>query len=539
MKIIIIVSVLLLQFNAYAQEDAWIYLKDKQDVVYSIANPISILTQKAIDRKAKHAIEIDFRDVPVNESYISILKNTSGITVLAKSKWFNAVHVRGLEANINNLLTNPEITFIDYIDFADKSLNSGRISQEIKIKEKYQLENTFTNFNYGNAQNQVEMLNVDDLHLLGFTGLGIVIALMDAGFGNVNTMSGFQQLRDLGNILGGYDFYNRNEDFYADKSSYHGTVVLSTMAGYIESKYVGTAPDASYYLFRTENESFDNPIEESLWVEAAERSDSLGVDIINSSLGYKYWYDDRYNYTSEQMDGKTAFITKGANIAVEKGMLVVNSAGNEAANGVIAPADSKRVLSIGAVDASGDYAYFSSQGGLNQPSQKPDIVAQGWQTAVIHESDEVRVAHGTSYSSPIVAGAIACLWEALPNKTNAEIMQIVKESASQYNAPDNFLGYGIPDFGIALNSALSVERENLDEFTIFPNPIKNILRIKFSNNIEKINVEIYDVFGKLIMDKRNLQDSEDIDLEQLSSGMYFLTIKNSNLNVNVLKIIKE
>ena len=536
-KKLLFISFILFSFNTSAQEDAWLYLNAKDNVANALANPITILTQEAIDRKNSHGVSIDFRDVPVDETYITLLKNATGITVLAKSKWFNAVHVQGIKADIDNLLAE---SFVDHIEFADRNLNASR---SVVVKDKFEIENKQTNLEYGNALNQVEMINVDDLHMLGYTGEGIIIAALDAGFGRVNTMSGFQRLRDAGKILGSYDFYNRSSNVYIDEACcYHGTVTLSTMAGYFENEYSGTAPDASYYLFRTDNATInelDKPIEETLWVEAAERADSLGTDVISSSLGFISWFEDKYNYTAADMDGNTAFITRGANMAFEKGMLVVNSAGNEGADGLIAPADAMNVLTVGAVDSSEDYAYFSSQGSAYQPSQKPDIVAQGWQSAVIHESDEVRVAHGTSYSSPIVAGAVACLWQALPNKTNAEIIQLVKESVSQYNSPDNFLGYGIPDFGLALNLALSVEKEKMDVFSVYPNPVKNTLQISFPSNVEKANFQLYNILGKLVMNKAILRNNETINLEQLTSGIYIIKVQSSNLDLNTFKLIKE
>ena len=174
------------RLNIIAQQDAWVYLIDKENVAASIANPISILTQQAIDRKTAHNVSIDVRDVPVTESYITQLKNATGITVLAKSKWFNNVHVRGTETDINNLKTT--LNFVDYIDFADKSLNTSRISKSKKqaeIKDKFEIENTLVNFVYGNTQNQVEMIAADQLHLSDYTGEGVVIAVMDASFTNV------------------------------------------------------------------------------------------------------------------------------------------------------------------------------------------------------------------------------------------------------------------------------------------------------------------------------------------------------------------
>ncbi len=532
------------QLNLFAQQDAWVYLADKQNVASSIANPISILTQKAIDRKSAHGVSIDARDVPVNENYITQLKNATGITVLAKSKWFNAIHVRGTEASINALLS---LGFVDSIVFADKNLNT---SKQVKQKKTTKFQETFTIFNYGNANvaNQIKMFNGDQLHLLDYTGTGMTVAVLDGGFPNVNTMTSFQRLRDAGNILGNYDFVRREDDVYLDTKNSHGTWVLSTMAGYIENEYVGTAPDASYYLFITEdtritgNVENENPLEESLWVEAAERADSLGVDVINTSLGYGSFYNNtNYNYSASDFDGKTIYITKAANIAFEKGILVVVSAGNEGSSGINAPADSPNVLSIGAVDSNGDYASFSSVGSAIQLSQKPDIVAQGQESYVINPNDAIGTLNGTSFSSPIIAGGITCLWQALPNKTNSEIMQLVRESASQYNNPDYFLGYGIPNLQLALNTALSIDVDD-DKggsiLTVYPNPTKGSISFKFPDNEEELFITIYDILGKKVKELVLTIVNNQVDLSSFANGIYISKIESKNFS-KTIKLVKN
>lgn len=544
-KKILFLGLLFLQLFVFAQEDAWVYFVDKDNVTYLIANPINILTQKAIDRKSKHNIIIDFRDVPVNESYITLLKNVAGITVKAKSKWFNAVHVRGTETNINNLLSNPSLSFINYIDFADKSLNAKR-NINTKVKKptaKFSIENTLVNFNYGNTQNQVEMIHADQLHLDDYAGDGITIAVLDASFTNVNTMGAFQRIRDAGNLLGGYDFVDRTTDVYAfdptPASISHGTQVLSCMAGFLLDTYVGTAPDASYYLFRTEDNNDENPVEESYWVEAAERADSLGVDIINTSLGYKAYEPNypNYSYTSADMNGSTAFITKGANIAFEKGLLMVTSAGNSDASGVGAPADSQYVLSIGAVDALGDYAFFSSVGSAIQPSQKPDVVARGQTPYLIDLNNAIVQNNGTSFSGPIMAGGIACLMQALPNKTNAEIMQLVRESGSQFSTPDYQLGFGIPNLNQALEAGLSIHNSNENTFKFYPNPTGGKLVVELPLDLKEGILKLYNVLGKLVFITA-IKRSFPVYIDHLQSGMYIGRLEAGNEKQS-FKLIKN
>lgn len=523
-------------FLGFSQEDAWVYLSDKANVSAALANPISILSQKAIDRKNAHTVAIDVRDVPVNETYISQLKAQAGITVLAKSKWFNAVHVRGTAIEINALLV---LSFVSSIDFADSSLNS-KTSENTGITDKFNGEGIQTVFNYGTALNQIQMFNGDDLHLADFTGAGMTVAVIDAGFPNVNTMAGFQRLRDAGNILGGYDFFDRTTDVYANTTSSHGTLVLSDMAGYVQDQFVGTAPDAAYYLFRTENAPNENPIEESLWVEAVERADSLGVDIINTSLGYKAYDNPNYSHSDLDMDGLTTYISKGANIAFEKGLLLVNSAGNSGASGINAPADAAGVLSVGAVQADGTYATFSSQGSAIQLTQKPDVVAQGQASAVINENDVLVTTNGTSFSSPILAGAIACLWQALPSLNNAQIMQLVRESASQYNSPDYFLGFGIPNLALALSQGLSIVEfeQNALQLKVFPNPASDELSIILPANYDSAELRLYDVLGKQVLNTKLSHGNSKLSIATFSKGVYLLKIITNDMSTT-LKLVKN
>ncbi|APX99859.1 S8 family serine peptidase [Lacinutrix venerupis] len=527
---------LLFQLNSLAQEDAWVYLLDKENVQTSIANPISILTQKAIDRKAAHNIPIDERDVPVNENYISQLKTQTGITVLAKSKWFNAVHVRGLETDINAL---ENLAFVDEIIFADDSLNARTENTNTSSPaSSFKTENAQVIFDYGNALNQIQMFNGDQLHISDYTGTGMTVAVIDSGFPGVDVIAGFQRVRDSSHILGTYDFVNRDIDVYNNTSSNHGTLVLSDMVGYIENDFVGTAPDAEYYLFITEHAPNENPVEESYWVEAVERADSLGVDVVNTSLGYKDYDNTNYSHTDADLDGLTTYISKGANIAFEKGMLMVTSAGNSGANGVSAPGDAPGSFTIAAVDSNENYASFSSQGSAIQLTQKPDVAAQGQGSYVISQSGAISTANGTSFSSPIMAGGIVCLWQALPDFTNAEIMQLVRETASQYNNPDYFLGYGIPDLSLALAQGLSVQDfpETTTDLIVYPNPVKNNLFIKLPTAYETGQITLYDVIGKKVLESAISQTNNKVNVSSFSKGVYLLKVEAAGL-AKTLKLV--
>lgn len=526
--------------SAAQTEGAWVYFTDKPNVAEALENPITILSQAAIDRKNLHNTPIDVRDVPVNENYISQIKSQPGISVSAKSKWFNCVFVRGEQPSVSAL---ENLSFVDHIEFADTTLNGNPRSSE-RVATSYQNHNKFevtTDFDYAEAANQVEMMHVDYLHQQGYTGEGILIAILDAGFPNVETNAGFQRMRDNNDLLNGYDFVDRNENEFEFTGSTHGAEVLSCVTGYLPQEYAGTAPDASVYLFRTEDVGSEMPIEMAYWVEAAERADSLGVYVINSSLGYNNFDDPDYSFETTDMDGETAFISRGATMAFEKGMLVVSSAGNSGNDdwGIItAPADSPGAFTIGAVDSEGNYANFSSRGPTSDGRVKPDVVAQGASAAVITPWGNVTTGSGTSFSSPIIAGAIASLWQADPSKTNAEIMQIVRESASQFENPDIFLGYGIPNFQIALSNLSVSENEFQNAISIYPNPINRTLFIDFAIKSNSGEIEIFTILGRKIFETNLKNQYNQIDLSDLISGIYILKIHTEKSNSS-FKIIKN
>lgn len=517
-------------------EDAWVYFADKPNISDALSNPITILTQEAIDRKTLHNVLIDERDVPVNESYITQLKNTAGVTVMAKSKWFNCVYVRAQKSIIDDLLN---LSFVSSVDYANNALNTGRSSASSKgsvvNNDKF---GSKTSFDYGSAEQQIKQLNAHVLHEEDYTGSGMIIAVMDSGFPGVNTIDGFKRIRDDGRLLDGYDFVSRNDDEFAFVNSSNGTQTFSDIAGFIDNQFVGTAPDASYYLFRTEDIATEGPHEEAFWVEAAERADSLGVDVINTSLGYSNGFDNpTYEYTTADMDGQTTFISRGANIAFEKGMLLVSSAGNSGNSswGIItAPGDAPGVLTVGAVNASGNYVSFSSRGPTADNRIKPDVMARGSAAAVILSNNVVSSSNGTSFSSPIMAGAVTCLWQAFPDKTNAEIMQLIRESSSLYDAPTNQLGYGIPNFQMILEN-LSIEDVKVGNFMIYPNPTSDKIFLKTTAGQYVIN--IYTVDGKLVQ-QQNVNNSQEISLQNLSSGLYLVEIKTDNTR-HSLKILKQ
>lgn len=524
--------------NLCAQvEDAWVYFKDKPSQTEFTASPLTMLSQRALDRRMRYNIALDLKDVPTEASYIVQIKNSTGITVKAKSKWLNALHIQGTQADISKLLI---LNFVSKVEYANKSLNSsGKTRKQEKLTEKADKLDFKTDFNYGNAVNQIQMLKGNILHENNFTGEDIQIAIIDAGFPNVDKFAAFKRIRDNNQILGGYDFVNRNENFYSGSS--HGMSVLSTIAGYVDNQFVGTAPDAKFYLFISEDFANETPLEESLWVEAAEKADSLGVDVINTSLGYTTFDNPNYNYVYEDMDGKTTFISKGAEIAFSRGMIVVNSAGNEGSSSwhyISAPADAVSVLSIGAVNATGEIASLSSYGPTVDNRVKPDVCAQGEGVYIINSSGAIATSNGTSFSSPVLTGVVACLWQAFPHKTNAEIIQIVKESAHLYTNPTAQEGFGIPNFESVFNLLNMEEAEVVLEIVAYPNPSENEIKFKFPDQVTEMELVVFNVLGKRLSSEKITTTNPTTDISNLVQGLYFIQLKFDN-KTRTIKILKN
>ena len=526
-----------ISFSFAQQEDAWVFFADKENVAESIANPISILTQEAIDRKEMHNTVIDERDVPVNENYITLVKNANGIDVFAKSKWLNCVYVRGTQTNIEALLN---INGVSAIEYADKDLNLLPIPEPM---DKFGTTTTErVTYNYGAAANQIEILSGDFLHEQDFTGAGMIVAVLDSGFPNVLTNPFFSEVNSDGRLLGTYDFAERQTN--VDGTGSHGARTYSDIGAFMDGQFVGTAPEASFYLFRTEFGPTETPVEEAWWVEALERADSLGVDVVNTSLGYRTYDDGAYTHTYEDLDGQTTFAARGANNAMDKGMLLVTSAGNSGSSGfpfVSTPADAPGVLTIGSVDPDGSYTSFSSIGPTVDGRIKPDVMSQGRDAAVITSDGNIDFNNGTSFSSPIIAGVIACLWQARPQTRNTDLMQLIRESAHLFDNPTDQMGYGIPNFEDAYNELiiLGVEDEFLvSNFALFPNPINNRVNVSFPQGIDAAKLTLHSILGQKVMASVISKQENQIDTSSLSIGMYIATIEANNQTIS-FKLIKE
>lgn len=536
MKTIFLFLGCIISFNAISQEDAWVYFKDKPNASTFLANPLTMLTQRALDRRDAQSIALDISDVPVYQPYIDQIIASTGITVMAKSKWLNSLHIRGSQTDI---LALSSLTFVNSIDFANKSLNA-KISQTnnvveiISVNKKYE---EITSYNYGNSLNQIEMLNGHLLHQQNHKGQGKIIAVLDSGFLNVDNASSFQNLIINNQILGGYNFPDRNTNYFSRHN--HGTSVLSCMGSLVEGQLVGTAPDANFYLFITEDINEENPVEESYWVEAAELADYYGVDILNSSLGYFDYDNPAYSYTYNDMNGTTSFASRGANMAFSKGMMVIVSAGNSGNTSnphVAVPAEATNALAIGAVDSNENYVSFSSIGPSFDGRIKPDVCAKGLASTVSNTAGNIVTSSGTSFSSPILAGMVASFWSAVPSLTNIEVTNYIKQSADLYANPTAQKGYGVPDFQIALTNALNDLNFPIVNPVLYPNPAQT--QITLASEIKNGNLLLFNTLGQLVKEEIISQKIQNINLENLNSGIYYYQISSPTINLKG-KIIKN
>ena len=517
----------------------WIKLKDKSGTLYQISHPEAFLSQRAINRRIRQGILIDQTDLPVSQVYLDTLKNR-GLDLVHTSKWLNGATVRTADTNlIKKIAALPFVTSVQLTKPA-----TTQKSTVIKFREE--MKNDVNPADYGIAITQMTQLNGQYLHNKGFRGNGVQIAVLDAGFWNVNTIAAFDTVRNAKRILGSRDFVDPGSDIYQQHT--HGMSVLSCMAGNQPQTLIGTAPDASYYLFRTEDSATEYLIEEDNWVAAAELADSLGVDLINSSLGYSVFDDPKMSHTHSEMNGKTTRITQGANMAFQKGILVFTSAGNEATNSwrhIVVPSDGENVIGVAAVDKLGVWAYFSSIGPAFGGAIKPNVAAMGLLTYLITSSGIPGYSNGTSFSSPVLAGMGACLLQANPYSNVKLIKKAIEQSASLYNQPDSLLGYGIPDFQKAdnylkLNTAVPAILQT--SWAVTPNPFNNYLSVSNLNTTAGTNclITIYNLDGKPLW-QSNFKNAQTILLEDLGglpNGVLILSVRSGGREES-FKLVKS
>lgn len=522
----------------------WVQFKDKDGSPYSIDNPEAYLSARALQRRANLGIAIDEYDLPVNPQYLQAVADC-GAQLLNPSKWLNGVSVYVTDPNV--------LDAIHALDCVSTVRDCPNVHKAQEQKMAWQVEEMKpvaeergSKGFYGGAEDQVKQLNVDVLHEMGYDGTGVVVAVLDGGFVGAEEASCFDNMREEGRLLGTRDFVYGSTSVYTQST--HGTSCLSTMAAYDPNNMVGTAYKASYYLIHTEDGDGENIIEEYNWVSGAEYADSLGVDVCSTSLGYNGFDLSQWDHPIEHFDGHTAPMTIGCEIAASRGIICVNAAGNrgdgECTLGI--PGDAEHILTIGAVDANGNRASFSSVGPTYDGRIKPDVMAMGQGTYVASGSSgwwPYYNGDGTSFATPVLAGAVACLRQARPYASVQEICDVIRASGDRADHPDSKYGYGIPDFSQALDLLKVVEMPSaaVEIINVFPNPSRGNVNITLKEDV-RADVTVYDYTGRKLyaysFNGLNHTTFENY-LNSLGSGMYFINAVSENGSQTVKLVVTK
>ncbi len=520
--------------------------KNKTSSPFHLNQPEEFLSEKAIRRRLEQNIAMDSSDLPLTPSYLETIAQLPA-QIIARSKWMNSIVIATSENQVLETIRN--LSFVDTVFQVGNS--AGFKTANLKMNdcdtESVCLKNT-TQTEYGASEVQNSMLNLQFLHQKGYRGKNISIAILDGGFKNADQTSAFANAWQNGQIKGTFDLYSANSNVFDDH--HHGTNVFSILAAYLPNELIGTSTAADYYLIITENTSFEQPVEMEFWIYGAELADSLGTDIISSSLGYQNFDIPYPDILYSATNGKSR-ISLAATLAAKKGILVVNSAGNSGNDAflhITAPADANNILAVGSVNAAGQYSGFSSIGPSADGRIKPEVAAQGQATAYQTYTGQLMTGNGTSYACPIIAGFAACLWQNFPKANAAEIRQAIIESASQKNNPDIWYGYGIPNAQKAFQ-ILSIQYPDTSNSTgflqVIPNPFVNNPKIYlYCPTNQMVLAKIFDASGREILKYDFQVQAKQTEaftipaLNILESGLYYLQIKTKE-KVLLQKIVKN
>jgi subtilisin family serine protease len=528
----------------------WVRFTDKNSSPFSLSRPEEFLSWKCIERRDRLGIGFDQRDLPVNPDYIEQVLAMGELKLHHKSKWFNAITIQTEDSLLIEAIR--ALPIVAEVRSSHSGLQTGHTHKwAVEAERLVAAVETCDSFpEYGSGWRQIQMLNGQWLHSLGYRGAGIDIAQFDAGWNRTDILPVFERLRQEGRIKGVKDFVWNNDSTIFGLNN-HGTYVLSIMAAWLPGELVGTAPEANYYLFRTEDPFSEYPVEEDNWVAAAEYADSLGIDVINSSLGYSLFDDPALNHSYADMDGNTTRCSIAADIAASKGILVVNSAGNSGDDPwryITAPSDADDILCVGAVNADEEHAWFSSYGPSADGQVKPTVSAMGQAAAFAALDSTIATGNGTSFSSPVIAGLSACLIQAFPNLSQQSIRDAIIRSASLYENPNDALGHGIPDFYVARELLLPYAPSQGDfAVNVYPNPCVDHLTVTLADakNCE-VEFTIYDASGRrcnqasgaVITDGHGVLSLDDV-VARLPAGHYTLhthwELRNSMVSFTKIK----
>lgn len=528
--------------HLHAQTKYWVKFKDKTGSPYSISNPSAFLSAKSIARRASQGISVDMTDIPVNQTYINQV-NATGAVVFQRSKWFNAAIVivsNGTQlAAINSL--NCVASPASPVSRHHRSGTPDEVLPSSPATDR-RIAAPASGYNYGPSISQVSQIQADCMHNKGYRGQNMVIAVIDDGFDNVNNNPVFDSLRNEGRILGTRDIVAGNTSVYEDDA--HGAMVLSCMAGNSPGNLIGTAPKASYYLLRSEDVFSEKIIEENNWVVAAELADSLGADIITTSLGYTTFDNASQNHSYADLNGRTSVASIASTMAARKGIFLLNAAGNEGNSAwqyIGVPADADSILTVGSVNSSGIHSGFSSIGPTADGRIKPDVCTMGEGTYVCQPNGMFTAGNGTSFACPVMAGAVACLWQANPGKTNMEVLTAIRMSSSKNGNMDNNYGWGIPDMCLAnsiLTNNVSVKEQMRETMQLFPNPAQSQVTLKLNETPQR--VVLSDVLGKPVSFRYVANSGEYIVIlaPEMAPGLYLISVYTSQ-GMHQARLVKE
>lgn len=536
-KLLLIATILTCAGFAQAQVNRYmVFFSDKANSTYSPTNPAAFLSQRAIDRRIKNDVPVTEQDFPVNGQYLQGVKQT-GAVVQYQSRWVNGVMVQCDASVLPAIEALPYVIKVELI--APGPVVVGRVNKSYLSARPRSITSLKTT-------TQLTMLGLDSMHNLDIKGEGVKVAVFDSGFPGVNTIAGFSHMQAA--ILDSYNFVNKQSNVFVNDD--HGTEVLSVMAGFIEGTFVGGAYKADYHLYITEEVPTEYRIEEYNWLLAAERADSIGVDVINASLGYNTFDNTSMNYTKAQLDGQTAVVTRAAQIAAEKGIVVVVSAGNEGNvswKTITPPADARDVLAVGAVTSTGTRSPFSSTGPTSDKRIKPDLCAMGSGTFVIREGGSTGTTSGTSLSSPLLASLVTGIIQRYDTLSRSEIISLLKSTASQAESPDSLKGYGIPNFIAArekMEFVTGVETPGeKTRFDVFPNPADSgfvYIEAHDFKRDSRWNIELVNPQGAVVkqvsFSPAFYSDRATLDLTQFPSGIFVVRITSGN-HTDIFKIV--
>lgn len=524
-KFLLLLSLLAVNYS-FSQDTLIVFFKDKPNS--SFVN----ITDKSMRRRLKNHVSFDYRDRNVNTNYVGVM-NENG-HVLNVSRWLNGV----------TLITDVDPTDLKAnYDF----IENIRVSESlVPVKHKKDLFDDEAKADYGPAEHQIEQINLDCLHDLGFNGEGIYVAVIDAGFRGMDTISYFDSAFIENRIIDTYDFLDGDANVYQHSS--HGTAVSSCIFAESNgpSPISATAVEVDVALYVSENPGSETIIEEFDLVLALERADSVGADIATISLGYTNFDNPADNHPFSDMDGETTIAAIGVNAAASKGILVMVAAGNDGPNPISTPCDADSCLCVGAMDDNGWYVDFSSIGPSADNQVKPDIIARGENATVVMDNGNITTANGTSFATPIMAGAMACLMQANPQSTIEELMLAIRQSGNAYNNPNVYTGYGKPDMCEANDTLYSlsvagVEHLSLDEVTVFPNPNNGVLIVEGVDVSKEVEFNMLNALGQQVEISRvfNINNRFILELNTLPSGIYILEILEKNTRVTTRRVIME